>query len=322
MKHILSAALLTMLLLATLGKVYSQNVKPTNQEIIEKAKVHFKTVSANGINIFYREAGSSAAPVILLLHGYPSSSFMFRNLIPELSSRYHVIAPDFPGYGFSDMPSRDQYAYTFDNMARTMQDFIDKLALKRFAIYVFDYGAPIGYRLALANPEKITGIISQNGNAYEEGLSDAWNPVKKYWGNPTEENRNALHDEVTIKITRWQYEEGVKDKSQIAPETYTLDQFFLDRPGSAEIQLDILLDYRTNVALYPAFHAYFSKHRPKLLAVWGSNDPYFLPAGATAYKKDLPDAIVKFYDTGHFALETHFHEISADIVNFLGTLPK
>lgn len=293
-----------------------------NQKNMETNQVHFKTISANGINVFYREAGPKDAPVILLLHGYPTSSFMFRNLIPILARQYHVIAPDLPGFGYTDMPAKDQFEYTFENFAKTMQSFVDQLALKRFAIYIFDYGAPTGLRLAMANPEKITGIITQNGNAYEEGLSDGWNPIRKYWENPTAENRAALHDVTIIKITRWQYEEGVADKTLIAPETYTLDQHFLDRPGAADIQLDILRDYRTNVALYPAFHAYFRKYRPKLLAVWGNKDPYFLPAGAEAYKKDLPDAIVKFYNTGHFALETNADEIGADILAFMATLPR
>lgn len=315
MKKVIFTACVCALMLLVSANGYTQDVKTTNQKIMKTDQVHFKNIGVNGINIFYREAGAADAPVILLLHGYPTSSFMYRNLIPVLAEKYHVIAPDLPGFGFSDMPPRDKYAYTFENITKTMQGFIDELGLKRFAIYIFDYGAPTGLRLAMANPEKITGIISQNGNAYEEGLSQGWNPIKKYWENPTEENRKALHDVVTMKITRWQYEEGVKDKSLIAPETYTLDQFFLDRPGSADIQLDLLRDYRTNVALYPAFHEYFRKYQPKLLAVWGSNDPYFIPAGAEAYKKDLPNAIVKFYDTGHFALETNLKEISADIMS-------
>lgn len=322
MKNKKTSIWLSVLLLVMVTNAMAQKPKQTNQKNMKTTSVHFNTVDVNGVTIFYREAGSVNAPVILLLHGYPTSSHMFRDLIPILSANYHVIAPDLPGFGFSDMPSGEQYNYTFDNMAKTMQGFIDKLALKRFAVYIFDYGAPIGLRLAMANPEKITGIISQNGNAYEEGLSNGWSPIQKYWKNPTQENRDALRDFVTLKITRWQYEEGVKDKSLIAPETYTLDQHFLDRAGSADIQLDILRDYRTNVELYPAFHAYFKKHQPKLLAVWGNKDPYFLPAGAEAYKKDLPNAVVKFYNTGHFALETHVNEIGTDILDFMSTLTK
>lgn len=310
------------MLLVLSGSAFAQNVKSSNLKNMKTTPIHFNYIKANGINVFYREAGPKDAPVILLLHGYPTSSFMFRNLIPVLAERYHVIAPDLPGFGFTDMPARNEFTYTFENFTKTMQNFIDELSLKRFAIYVFDYGAPTGFRLALANPEKITGIISQNGNAYDEGLSDGWNPIRKYWENPTKENREALNDVVTMKITRWQYEEGVADKSLIAPETYTLDQHFLDRPGAADIQLDILRDYATNVKLYPAFHEYFRKHQPKLLAVWGNKDPYFLPAGAEAYKKDLPNAKVVLYNTGHFALETHCHEIAAEIMAFMTTLPK
>lgn len=282
----------------------------------------YRNIEVNGLNIFYREAGLKAAPVVLLLHGYPTSSHMFRNLIPILSDQYHVIAPDLPGFGYSDVPERSQFHYTFDNLASTMQGFIDALHLERFAIYVFDYGAPVGFRLAMGNPERITGIITQNGNAYEEGLGSGWNPIQKYWQDLSQENREALREFTALKITKWQYEEGVQDLSRIAPETYTLDQHFLDRPGNVEIQLDLLADYRNNVAMYPQFHAYFKSHQPKLLAVWGNKDPYFLPAGAESFKRDLPDATVKFYDTGHFALETHAAEIGADIQDFLETLPK
>lgn len=279
--------------------------------------IHYRTVKANDLNLFYREAGPVDGPVVLLLHGFPTSSHMFRNLIPILSKQFHVIAPDLPGFGYSDAPDHANFSYTFDNLAKTMQAFIDALSLNRFAVYVFDYGAPVGYRLAMANPEKIMGIISQNGNAYEEGLSTGWNPIQKYWKEPTQENRDALRELTTLKLTRWQYEEGVHDKSLIAPETYTLDQYFLDRPGNVEIQLDLFKDYQANVALYPAFHAYFKEHKPRLLAVWGDKDPFFLPPGAEAYKRDNPNAIVKFYDTGHFALETHVEEIGNDILAFL-----
>lgn len=283
--------------------------------------VSHRTAKANGLNIFYREAGPANAPTVLLLHGYPTSSFMFRNLIPILSEQYHVIAPDLPGYGYSDAPAHDQFAYTFDNLANTIQAFIDGLGLKRFAIYVFDYGAPTGYRLALANKEKITGIISQNGNAYEAGLSKEWNPLQTYWQDPSEANRNALRGFVANEMTRFQYEHGVTDLSLIAPETYTLDQHFLDRPGNVEIQLDLMLDYRSNVALYPKFQEYFRNSQPPILATWGNKDPFFLPAGAEGYKKDNPKTIVKFYDTGHFALETHYQEIGQDILEFLKGLP-
>jgi pimeloyl-ACP methyl ester carboxylesterase len=284
-------------------------------------EIYYRKVNAGGRNIFYRESGPKEAPVILLLHGYPTSSHMFRNLIPILNEKYHVIAPDLPGFGFTDSPDRSEFKYTFDNLANVMQGFIDELKLKRFAIYVFDYGAPTGYRLMLANPEKITGFISQNGNAYSEGLGSAWDAVKKYWASNAAEDRNALRGFVKEQELRFQYFTGVMDPELIAPETFTLDQYFLDRPESDEKQLDLIGDYKNNVELYPKFHEYFRKYLPKALIVWGNKDPYFLPAGAEAYKKDIPDATVKFYDTGHFALETHVREIGNDILNFMETLP-
>ena len=283
--------------------------------------IHYRKIEIDKLNIFYREAGPANAPVVLLLHGYPTSSHMFRNLIPILSDRYHVIAPDLPGFGFSDSPEHQQFDYTFDNLAKTVQGFIDKLGLKRFAVYIFDYGAPVGLRLAMANPKKITGIISQNGNAYEEGLSAEWYGIQKYWRDPSPANRDSLKDFVSEKATWFQYHKGASDGALIAPETYTLDQAFLDRPGNMEIQLDLVKDYRTNVALYPKFHEYFRKHQPKMLLVWGNRDPFFLAAGAEAYKKDNPNAILKFYDTGHFALETHVSEIAEEMLKFMATLP-
>ncbi|REA64454.1 alpha/beta hydrolase [Dyadobacter luteus] len=284
--------------------------------------VRYLNVQVNRLNLFYREAGAPDAPTLLLLHGYPTSSHMFRNLIPILSKQYHVIAPDLPGFGYSDAPSNKDFNYTFDNLAATMQAFIDTLGLKRFAVYVFDYGAPVGLRLAMANPEKITGIISQNGNAYQEGLSGEWNPIRKYWADPSQPNRESLRDFVSKDATWFQYHQGVPDQSLIAPETYTLDQHFLDRPGNIDIQLDLVRDYKTNVELYPKFHQYFRQYHPKFLLVWGDKDPYFLPAGAEAYKKDLPDAALKFYDTGHFALETHVVEIGREILDFMRSLPN
>lgn len=322
-KHYINL-LLTAIITLTASQISGQSINRVNSKttIMKTEAVHYQNIKVNGVNIFYREAGPKDAPVVLLLHGFPTSSFMFRNLIPELSKKYHVIAPDLPGFGYSDAPAHDQFDYTFDHLTQTMQSLIDQLALKRFAIYVFDYGAPVGFRLMLANPEKITGIISQNGNAYAQGLSKGWNPIQKYWQDPSAENRNDLKGFVSLKSTKFQYFEGVSDPALIAPETYTLDQHFLDRPGNVEIQLDLLKDYRTNVALYPDFQAYFRTYKPQLLAVWGSEDPYFLPAGAEAYKNDNPNAIVKFYKTGHFALETHVKEISQDILNFLAGLPQ
>lgn len=322
MKKIKSAVIILMACLLSNSIVMAQSNTSSKKSADQSAVIHYRQVNANGQNIFYREAGPAGAPTILLLHGYPTSSHMFRNLIPILMSKYHVIAPDLPGFGYSDAPDRTKFAYTFDNMAKTMQSFIDELGMKRFAIYVFDYGAPTGFRLAMANPEKITGIISQNGNAYVEGLGSAWNPIQKYWENDTQENRNALKAFFTLDGTKFQYLTGVSDPTLVAPEAYILDQHFLDRPESAEIQLDLLKDYKTNVALYPKFHEYFRAHKPKLLAVWGNKDPFFLPAGAEAYKKDIPNATVKFYNTGHFALETNVNEIGNDILKFMATLPK
>ena len=272
----------------------------------------FHAVDVDGQKIFYRQAGPDTAPNILLLHGFPTSSHMFRNLIPLLADRYHVIAPDLPGFGFSDAPDRKRFRYTFENLAKTIYNFTQTIGVDRYAIYVFDYGAPVGFRLALAHPEQITAIISQNGNAYEEGLSQGWNPIQTYWKEPTPANRAALRDFLTPELTRWQYVDGVKDENQVAPEAYTLDSALLARPGNDEIQLDLFLDYASNVALYPKFQEYFRTRKPSLLAVWGKNDPFFLPPGAEAFKRDNPNAEVHFYDTGHFALETHYREIAED----------
>ncbi|WP_293304006.1 alpha/beta fold hydrolase [Pedobacter sp. UBA5917] len=322
MKKLTFAALLIVSGLFTNSNIMAQLKNNTKTQADNAQSIHYRKITANGQSIFYREAGPAGAPTILLLHGYPTSSHMFRELIPILMEKYHVIAPDLPGFGYSDAPDRTKFAYTFDNLAKTMQSFIDGLALKRFAIYVFDYGAPTGFRLALANPEKITGIITQNGNAYVEGLSSGWNPIQKYWENDTQENRNALKDIFTAEGTKFQYFTGVTDTTLIAPESYTLDQYFLDRPESTEIQLDLLKDYKTNVALYPKFQEYFRTRKPKLLAVWGNKDPFFLPPGAEAYKRDIPDAKVILYNTGHFALETHAKEIGSEILKFMTSLPK
>ncbi len=279
--------------------------------------VNHRQVTIDDKKIFYREAGSKTAPAILLLHGFPTSSHMYRNLIPALADRYHVVAPDLPGFGFSDSPSREQFQYTFDNLAKTINRFVETIGLDRYAIYVFDYGAPVGFRLALAHPERITAIISQNGNAYEEGLSQGWNPIQKYWKEPTPANRAALRDFLTPEATKQQYLYGVQDEMLVAPESYTLDSALLARPGNDEIQLDLFLDYASNVALYPKFQEYFRTHQPPLLAVWGNHDPFFLPPGAEAYKRDIPNAEVHFFDTGHFAIETHPQEIASAIRDFL-----
>ena len=276
--------------------------------------------SIEGRKVFYREAGPATAPTILLLHGFPTSSHMFRNLIPALADHYHMVAPDLPGFGFSDAPDRQSYRYTFEQLARTIDAFTRAIGPERYAIYVFDYGAPVGFRLALAHPERVTAIISQNGNAYEEGLSKGWNPIQKYWKEPTEQNRAALRDFLTPEATKSQYVYGVQDETLIAPESYQLDSALLARPGNDEIQLDLLLDYASNVALYPKFQEYFRTKRPPLLAVWGKNDPFFVPAGAEAFRRDIPKAEIQFFDTGHFALETHAREIGAAIRTFLAKI--
>jgi pimeloyl-ACP methyl ester carboxylesterase len=279
---------------------------------------NYRHATVNGHGIFYREAGSKASQTVLLLHGFPTSSHMFRNLIPVLADRYHLVAPDLPGFGFSDAPNRQSFRYTFENLAKAVDGFTQTIGLDQYAIYVFDYGAPVGFRLALAHPERVTAVISQNGNAYEEGLSQSWNPIQRYWKAPTPKNRAALRDFLTPEATQSQYLYGVDDNTLIAPEAYTLDSALLARPGNDEIQLDLFLDYASNVALYPRFQEYYRTKQPPILAVWGKNDPFFLPAGAEAFKRDNPSAEVHFYNTGHFALETHVQEIAETIREFLG----
>ena len=280
-------------------------------------KVSFRNVDVDGLKIFYREAGSKDAPAILLLHGFPSASHMFRDLIPKLADRFHVIAPDLPGFGQSDTPDRSAFTYTFDNIARVIERLMEVVELDRYAIYVFDYGAPTGFRLATWHPERVNAIISQNGNAYAEGLSDGWKPIRAYWEDPSQANRDALRAFLAPETTVWQYTHGVADASAVSPDGYSLDNFYLTRPGADEVQLDLFGDYKSNVALYPAFQQYFRTHKPRFLATWGKNDPFFLPAGAEAFKRDIPEAIVRFFDTGHFALETHCMEITAAIRDFL-----
>jgi pimeloyl-ACP methyl ester carboxylesterase len=279
--------------------------------------INYRTVEVDGLKIFYREAGRADAPALLLLHGFPSASHMFRDLIPLLADRFHLVVPDLPGFGQSDMPSRNDFSYTFDNLARAIGRFTEVIGLKRFAIYIFDYGAPVGLRIAVKHPERITAIISQNGNAYEEGLSDGWKPIRAYWEGPSQANRDALRAFLAPETTVWQYTQGVPDATAVSPDGYSLDNLYLARLGATEVQLDLFGDYQSNVALYPEFQAYFRKHKPRFLAVWGKNDPFFLPAGAEAFKRDIPGAQVRFFDTGHFALETHCDEIAAAIRDFL-----
>ena len=278
--------------------------------------VTYRTVKVDGINIFYRQAGRADAPALLLLHGFPSAGHMFRDLIPLLAERFHLVAPDLPGFGQSDMPSGDDFSYTFDNLAEVIGRFTEVIGQRRFAIYIFDYGAPVGLRIAAKHPERISAIISQNGNAYEEGLSEGWKPIQAYWREPTQAHRDALRSFLAPETTLFQYTHGVSDPSLVSPDGRSLDDHYLARPGAHEAQLDLLLDYASNVALYPDFHAYFRNHQPPLLAVWGKNDPFFLPAGAEAFKRDIPNADVRFFDTGHFALETHAAEIAAAIREF------
>ena len=279
--------------------------------------INYRSADVDGVKVFYREAGAAGAPALLLLHGFPSASQMFRDLIPLLADRFHLVAPDLPGFGQSDMPDRSHFSYTFDRLAGVMGRFTEVVGLQPFALYVFDYGAPTGFRIAVNHPERITAIISQNGNAYEEGLSEGWKPIRAYWQQPSQANREALRAFLAPEATRWQYTHGVIDETAVSPDGLSLDNFYLARPGADEVQLDLLGDYQTNVALYPTFQRYFRTHRPPLLAVWGKNDPFFLPAGAKAFKRDHPAAAVRFFDTGHFALETHAAEIAAAIRAFL-----
>ena len=296
----------------------AQNVSAARRKtdvVVPFTSIH--KIEADGVQVFYREAGNPQAPVVLLLHGFPTSSFMYRELIPRLADRYRVIAPDLPGFGFTEVPDKRKYKYTFDALAVTVAAFTEAMKIDRYAIYVFDYGAPTGFRLAMAHPERITAIVSQNGNAYEAGLGDAWGPIRKYWAFPTAENREVIAKNVlTLDGTRWQYTHGVANPDLVAPETYTLDMALMERPGNKDIQLDLFLNYASNVALYPTFQEYFRKATPPLLAIWGKNDPFFIPAGAEAFRKDIPAAQVKMLDTGHFALETHVVEIAAAMKEF------
>jgi pimeloyl-ACP methyl ester carboxylesterase len=279
-----------------------------------------RSIEADGVRVFYREAGRADRPVVLLLHGFPSSSHMFRDLIPRLAGSYRVIAPDLPGFGLTEVPAARRYAYSFAGLAETMARFTEALGLSRYAIYVFDYGAPVGFRLALRNPERLAAVITQNGNAYAEGLSSAWSPIQAYWRDPSAANREALRQFLTVEVTRFQYLEGEPDPSLVSPDGWRLDQAGLDRPGNAEIQLDLFGDYQSNVALYPRIQAWLRAAQPPLLAAWGRNDPFFLPAGATAYQRDVPAARVVLYDAGHFALETRGAEIADEMLRFLGNV--
>jgi pimeloyl-ACP methyl ester carboxylesterase len=280
--------------------------------------IRYRRKKVGEVDVFYREAGPADAPVLLLLHGFPSAGHMFRDLMPLLADRYRVIAPDLAGFGQTKAPPRGKFAYSFGQLAKVLAGFVDALGLERYAMYIFDYGAPVGLRLAMQHPERVTAIVSQNGNAYEEGFSDQWGAWQTYWREPTSAHREACRASLSPDTIRdWQYGTGA-DPTLLSPDGYELDIAYMARPGAEEIQLDLVLDYRSNVTLYPAFHAYFREHRPPLLAVWGRHDPAFIPAGALAYRQDLPEAEVHLLDAGHFALETHHGEIAGRIRDFLG----
>lgn len=280
-------------------------------------RTSFRTVTADGVDVFYREAGPQDAPVMLLVHGFPSSSHMFRDLIPLLADTYRVIAPDLPGFGFTVVPDAREYVYTFDNLAATLEAFVDALGLEKYALYVFDYGAPTGLRLAARHPERVTALVSQNGNAYLEGLGDAWAPIKQAWADPSPANRAALGAILDFEGTKWQYVHGVPAPSRVAPEAYHLDAALLQRPGNREIQVDLFVDYATNLEKYPLFQQFFRETQVPTLAIWGKHDPFFIPPGAEAYRRDNPNATVRLLDTGHFALETHVDEIASEIRSLL-----
>jgi pimeloyl-ACP methyl ester carboxylesterase len=293
---------------------------PNDSPSINEHKVpliHRKRIEADGVRVFYREAGDPNAPVVLLLHGFPASSFQYRELIPRLADRYRVIAPDLPGFGFTEIPAERNYIYTFDALARTIEAFTNALNLTSYALYIFDYGAPTGLRLAMAHPERVTAIVSQNGNAYEVGLGDAWAPLRRYWSDPSDANRNVIRGILNAEGMKREYAVGMPSSDVIAPESYTLDAALLARPGNVDIQLDLFLDYANNVKLYPKFQDYFRTSKPPLLAIWGKNDLYFIPPGADAFRRDIPNAIVQFVDTGHFALETHLEDITTAMRAFL-----
>lgn len=285
--------------------------------VIDMTQILYKTILIDDFEVFYREAGDKSYPTLLLLHGFPSSSHMFRDLIPLLSKRFHLVAPDLPGFGNTRLRPKRDFTYNFENLSKVISGFTEALQLERFGIYVFDYGAPVGLRLALNHPEKISAIISQNGNAYIEGLSDGWNPIRKYWDAPNQTNRDALRELLTLETSYWQYSHGVPNPEQVSPDGYSLDDYFMARTGADEIQLDLFLDYASNLELYPQFQAYFRSHQPQLLAVWGRHDPFFLAQGADAFKRDIHNANVIFYETGHFALETHASEIAKEIIDFI-----
>lgn len=292
--------------------------EPGSATAFAAVQIRYKTATIGGVEIAYREAGRADAPAIVLLHGFPTSSHQYRNLIPALADKYRVIAPDYPGFGQSAAPERSQYTYTFDSFAKLVEGLIEKAGISRYALYVMDYGAPVGFRIAAQHPDRVTALIVQNGNAYNEGLQKFWEPIQKYWASGKDEDREAIRWLTSLKATKWQYTHGVPDVSLVSPDTWTHDQALLDRAGNQEIQLDLFYDYRTNIPLYPVWQAYFRKHRPATLVLWGKNDQIFVADGAAPYKRDLNDVELHLLDAGHFALETNGPEMAALIRDFLG----
>lgn len=312
-QRLVSPLLLGLVLLTMEIPGFAQTTEPSTP-----ARVTYNTVKIDGVDIFYREAGDPQAPTVLLSHGFPTSSHMYRNLIPQLADKYHVIAPDYPGLGQNGMPDRSKFAYTFESYAQVVDRLIRQLGVDRYALYVMDYGAPVGFRLAAKNPERVLALIVQNGNAYDDGLEKFWAPIKAYWGTGGSIEREAIRWLTSIAATKWQYTNGVKDASLVSPDTWTVDQSLLDHPGNVEIQLDLFYGYRTNIPLYPQWQAYFREYKPAALVIWGKHDTIFVAAGASPYQRDIPNAEVHLFDTGHFALETHGHEIAKLIREFLG----
>jgi pimeloyl-ACP methyl ester carboxylesterase len=312
------ATALAVMLAAPLCARESSAASPTPSMSAPAIQIHYQTVKVDGVDVFYRDAGPKDAPVLLLLHGFPTSSHMFRDLIPRLADKYRVIAPDYPGFGFSGAPDHTKFAYTFENYANIIDKLTRQIGVNRYALYVMDYGAPVGFRLAMKNQDRVTGFVVQNGNAYNEGIESFWDPIKAYWKTGATKERDGIRWLMTFKATYWQYTNGVKDTSLLSPDAWTVDQALLDRPGNPEIQLDLFYDYRTNIPLYPQWQAYFRERKPPMLVVWGKNDEIFVAAGAAPYKRDIPNVEVHMFDTGHFALETNGPEIAKLIRDFMG----
>ena len=316
LSNVIDRKRLTAGILMQLASLATMDMPAKSQDLYDPLQVQYHTESIQGTDIFYRETGSKEAPAILLLHGFPTSSHMFRDLIPELAENYHVIAPDYPGFGQSGAPNRADFDYTFENYATVVETLTERLGLNRYALYVMDYGAPVGFRLATRHPERVSALIIQNGNAYNEGIESFWDPIKAYWKSGSNEDREAIRWLTSLKATQWQYTHGVPDVNLVSPDSWTMDQARLDRPGNQEIQLDLFYDYRTNIPLYPVWQDYFRTHQPPTLVIWGRNDQIFVGAGAAPYKRDLPDADIHMVNTGHFVLETHSRQTGKLIRDF------